>query len=332
MTQLKSLTPTLLLLVAFVVATAGFVASHEITSARNTVTLPLEVMGPDGTIESLSLNVSNASAAQTLWMRAHSIGYFDFRNYNTSKASVRLNGGAWVDIDNSIVTCEEPEETYGCVSGGYHTIRFSMPLSHLGTLQPGSNTLHFRFNYVAGNASSGYRILDLEIRDGAGQDLIDGTTFAAFDPAAEPILRPNQISQGEALWRQRDLLREFPGAPNTLRAACADCHQKDGKDLKYFGYSNHSIVTRSTFHGLNQDEAEQIASFIRSYRLEHEDGSTLDLQEDADPLPVLRGRLHRAPPVAFGRRTGCPRSSTAHGRSRPRRTRRARRGRATVRE
>src|SRR5205085_3214352 len=49
-----------------------------------------------------------------------------------------------------------------------------------------------------------------------------------------------------------------------IRARCADCHARDGRDLKYFGFSNESIIARSSFHGLSDLEGRQIASYIRS--------------------------------------------------------------------
>ena len=38
----------------------------------------------------------------------------------------------------------------------------------------------------------------------------------------------------------------------------------DGRDLKYFAFSNESIVARSRFHGLSDVEGRQIASYVRS--------------------------------------------------------------------
>jgi hypothetical protein len=43
-----------------------------------------------------------------------------------------------------------------------------------------------------------------------------------------------------------------------------DCHAQDGRDLKYFNYSNTSIHARSVFHGLTGQQGDQIASYIRS--------------------------------------------------------------------
>jgi hypothetical protein len=53
-------------------------------------------------------------------------------------------------------------------------------------------------------------------------------------------------------------------APRKIRASCADCHAKTGADLKYYAYSNLSIVERAKFHGLTETEGKQIAAYIRS--------------------------------------------------------------------
>ena len=39
---------------------------------------------------------------------------------------------------------------------------------------------------------------------------------------------------------------------------------QDGRDLKYFNYSNNSIQARALFHGLTAQQGDQIASYIRS--------------------------------------------------------------------
>jgi hypothetical protein len=50
----------------------------------------------------------------------------------------------------------------------------------------------------------------------------------------------------------------------SIKATCADCHTATGRDLKYFNYSNFSIVARSKYHGLSEQQGKQIASYIRS--------------------------------------------------------------------
>ena len=81
--------------------------------------------------------------------------------------------------------------------------------------------------------------------------------------------RAAEIAEGERLWRSAPLrASSLTGAP-AIRAHCGDCHAQDGKDLKYFNYSNLSIVVRSQFHGLSQRQGKEIASYIRSLDLPH---------------------------------------------------------------
>ncbi len=46
--------------------------------------------------------------------------------------------------------------------------------------------------------------------------------------------------------------------------ACARCHADSGADLQYYSFSNRSIVERALFHQFTREEAEDIASYIRS--------------------------------------------------------------------
>jgi hypothetical protein len=67
---------------------------------------------------------------------------------------------------------------------------------------------------------------------------------------------------GATRWAANDLLSpEFPG--QAITASCAECHAKNGLDLKYFNYSNHSIIVRSMFHGLTEQQGKDIAAYIR---------------------------------------------------------------------
>jgi hypothetical protein len=110
----------------------------------------------------------------------------------------------------------------------------------------------------------------------------------------------------------------LPNSPR-IQAHCADCHAQDGRDLKYFNFSNSSIVARARFHGLSTLQGEQIASYIRSLPLPnpgrpwnppYQPGPGLDeqpisnwaagaglawvLDRDTDALPYLLGQ-HFAP-------------------------------------
>jgi hypothetical protein len=54
------------------------------------------------------------------------------------------------------------------------------------------------------------------------------------------------------------------GGTKPILAHCSDCHATDGRDLKYFNYSNNSIQARALFHGLTAQQGQQIASYIRT--------------------------------------------------------------------
>ncbi|MFP4228442.1 MAG: hypothetical protein ACLFTE_06400 [Salinivenus sp.] len=275
------------LALVLILGTAAF-SFGLLQTDTDTVTLPIEVIGPDGTNETVQLDVSDAASVDHLWVKAYSIGYpyhyADMRGYSVDKASVRLNNGDWLDINNSTVTCEGPEANARCVDGPMHTIRFRVPIEDLGALNDGANALTFRFNYAhpdgeLGDPSTGYRILDLELRDGNGTDRIDDTAFQWDDPstwtAPDGYDSAADVSEGEALWHERNALIDGWNGEE-IWASCADCHTKDGYDLQYFAFSNKSIVERSRFHDLSEDEGKKIAAYIRSLDLTAEDGSTID--------------------------------------------------------
>jgi hypothetical protein len=69
---------------------------------------------------------------------------------------------------------------------------------------------------------------------------------------------------GQSLWQGQGILQESPIVKHTLRAACASCHASDGRDLQYFNYSNNAIVQRSRFHGLTEEQGQQIAAYLRA--------------------------------------------------------------------
>jgi cytochrome c553 len=254
-------------------------------AAASTVTLPIEVIGPDGTTESITVGASDVSNVDSLYLRAYSIGYPYYENYDVNKASIRLNGGSWVDLTDAIATCKYPESQWECIDGPYHTIRFEVAVSDLGALQDGDNTVSFRFNYAFpsdspnshGDVSTGFRILDLEFRTGTDADAIDGTDFVWDDPgswtAPDGYDNATAVSEGEDLWSSRNTLVDGWQGPE-IWASCADCHEKDGRDLAYFAFSNKSIVERSEFHGLSEDQGKKIAAYIRSQVLKDPDTGT----------------------------------------------------------
>lgn len=297
---------------------AGAFSLPLFQASSDSVTLPIEVIGPDGHTVSVQVNASDGSATEALYLKAYSIGYpyhlANLRGYSVDKASIKINDGAWVDVNNSTVNCVAPDSDLRCVDGPLHTVRFRIPASTLGSFEDGANMVHFRFNYAApspekGDPSTGYRILDLELESSSGADLIDGTSFQWDEPgswtAPEGFGSSSDVEEGEALWSARNTLVDGWGGEQ-IWASCADCHTKSGYDLQYFAFSNHSIVQRSRFHGLSETEGKKIAAYIRSIQIETYDGQAI-----APPGRPWNPPYQPGPTQASSRPDGAPRTEGA---------------------
>jgi hypothetical protein len=214
------------------------------------ITLPIEVMHPDvrtvGGRHTVATTVSvdDPTGIDRLWIQAHNLSY-------PEKASVRLNGGTWIDLNNETATCAHPEASYECIAGAYATIRFTVPVAGV---RQGDNTVEFAFNGTDGT-STGYRILRFDFlpQSFSGNPTVKAveaagriaSSFAFEDPATWTAPRPAaaDIAAGQQLWAARNRLVSEPGG-HPIWAACADCHTSDGRDLQYFAYSNESIQVR----------------------------------------------------------------------------------------
>ena len=251
----------------------GSISSDPVPSVEP-IRLPLEVMGAKGTTETATLQLSSTQATQAthLFLQLHRPAYRDasVNPQRGAKASVRLNDGPWLDLSNQTADCLPHEEALGCLGGAYHTLRLTVALERLAGsgLRAGSNTVSFRFNGTDG-FTGGYRVLAVNLLRGrpAGAKLatlLPPSAFEDDDPATWKAPRPsaNDLTEGKRLWYEATL-NERPGGAE-LQATCSGCHASDGADLKYFNYSNTSIVERAKFHGLSHEQAEQLASYIRS--------------------------------------------------------------------
>ena len=294
-------------------------------TSRATVTLPIEVVGENGTTGSVTFEVpaGRAREARSLWMQIHGLSYRDM-------VSVQVNSGEWLPLNNDTVAVAEPGKSYGGIGGGFSTLKMTLPLpSH--DLVEGANTVRFRFNYSNGVAS-GFRVLALNLLGGDSSTLLEPDLFIQDDPNnwKPPLRDSDSILAGQALWESAPLA---PGGFKTsplIHAHCSGCHARDGRDLKYFCFSNASIIARSRFHGLSGLQGQQIASYIRSlpvpspgrpWNPPYQPGPGLDdqpvanwaagaglawiLDNDSSTLPFIFGgtvdRAMRSPQIAFGK-------------------------------
>lgn len=125
-------------------------------------TFPIEVIGQDAYTMHVQVNVPNGSVLTglRLYFRCHSCGYRGQLPVD-GKASVQINGGAWIGITNANVTGVGELSYYGGVGGFIHLQEFTIPITD-GTITTGTNTIGFRFNATDG-VTSGFRIIDLNL-------------------------------------------------------------------------------------------------------------------------------------------------------------------------
>ena len=294
-------------------ALLSFVVPGEVTART---TLPIEVVGQNGTMASAAVDVpaQQAREVRSLWIEIHNLTY-------AGMVSVQVNASPWLPLNNNTVDVAEPGKSFGGIGGAFATLKVILPLP-ANTVADGVNTIRFRFDSSNGSAS-GFRVLAFNLLTADARKVLAPDSFAADDPAAwtPPLPDPDSIRAGREHWQHAPLMAsDLPGAAS-IRAHCADCHAHDGRDLKYFSFSNTSIIARSRFHGLSELQGRQIASYIRSLRVPnpgrpwdppYQPGPGLDsrpvtdwaagaglswvLQDDAATLPFLLAA--KTPPVS----------------------------------
>lgn len=231
-----------------------------------TIQLPIEIFGPEGTVvgTDFQIDADNLAGQPTLSLQVHGLHAED-------EASFQINGGAWTPISSVNFTLLGQAGLFGGIGGGFSTIKMTAKIP-AGIVHLGKNTIRFRFDR-SGGLASGFRVLALNVLAADGGALIPKTAFAWDDPAkwTAPLPSAADVSAGAALWANASLTvpstsAMSPDAP-AIKAHCSDCHAKDGRDLKYFNYSNYSIRARSVFHGRTEREGDQIASYIRTLKV-----------------------------------------------------------------
>src|ERR1700678_2058745 len=109
-------------------------------------------MGPEGTGAAVTIEVPLAAARQvsSLWLQVHGLEYPDL-------ASVRVNDGAWIPLNNATATVMQPGRNYGGIGGGCAILKMTVPMTP-GSVVEGANRIAFRFNRTNG-VVSGFRVL-----------------------------------------------------------------------------------------------------------------------------------------------------------------------------
>ena len=159
---------------------ATHTAIRAITVSRAPVALPVRVLSAgEATTRRVSFDIADASAVDTLYVQCHRCTYRDVSTNpdGGAKASLRLNGGTWLDISNDTVEPFALEKSFGGLNYGFHTVRFTVPVQ----ARDGLNTLDFRFNGTDG-VTTGFRVLDFNLR-AAGRDVLDADAFSHDDLA-----------------------------------------------------------------------------------------------------------------------------------------------------
>lgn len=252
--------------------------TFSVTTKKRVFELPVEILGVEGTqiTRGFELTQEQVDQADKLFFYANNLSY-------QNKGSIKINQGEWIQLNHTDIDIFEKELHYGGMQhGGMSSIRFTIPSDDLVV---GENTIEFRFD-ISNGISIGYRIFRFNILSSEGSNILPDDFFEMDDvdswQAPLGFDSESAINAGRDLWYNANLKSHYlgldqAGTPrnatwygNVLgpredwKATCTDCHTQDGRDLKFFAYSNLSIIERSKFHGLTEEEGKKIAAYIRS--------------------------------------------------------------------
>ncbi|MCX7554524.1 hypothetical protein OS175_11575 [Marinicella sp. S1101] len=230
------------------------------STAKATIKLPIELTSwtIHPTVATIKLPIgSEIKQISGLYLRIHNLKF-------ANQLSVRLNEGGWHHVNNDTVEVFENEALQDGIGGINATIRLIANALNDDFVSGGENHLHIRLNGTNGETSA-IRMIALNVMAADGSMLLEEADFLQDDPSSwQPILNdPISLSAGEELWHSANLYNN-PITKRTLKAKCSSCHFEDGSDLKYFNYSDQSIITRAQFHGLSYADGVRIASYIRA--------------------------------------------------------------------
>ncbi len=220
----------------------------------DTVQISITTKDYQGTVGWLYVNVNNLNNASTMQYRL--------------KESSQSEWGSWQTSQPNFSVFPK-DEAYGGLNGGFGTTQFATPI--IGVEANKTYDFQFKYDYISGRESSGYRILDMAFWESNNKhetnQILNGRQDVTGENWEGPYANdPNKSTlseEGGRLWRGE--VGEVLIDPNgiDIKATCADCHTASGWDLKYFNYSDKSIIARSNFHGMSREEGEKVAQYIR---------------------------------------------------------------------
>lgn len=135
---------------------------------------------------------------------------------------------------------------------------------------PGTTTRNYETSYFVMDAPEDWKSPYYTETDGEPGDLFDkvfqGKNLwyygrnGAPDVEGDPLLNNYLPITKKGFWYGYTNL----SSGKEIKAKCTSCHLQDGRDLELFSYSNTSIIERSKFHDLTEEEGKLIATYIRS--------------------------------------------------------------------
>src|SRR5947208_2938654 len=207
--RFQRLIAALLMAVFYLLARAG--------AAATAVTLPVEVVGENGTTSTVTVQVPArlAHEVRSLWMQIHNLSYADM-------ISVQVNKSVWFSLNNGTVAVAEPGKSYGGIGGGFTTLKVTLLLP-ADLVVEGANTIRFRFNGTDGTAS-GFRVVTFNFLKADSSKVLGGNAFAEehANTWTPPLRDSDSLRAGKELWFNAQLKASaFPNSPQ-IRAHCAD--------------------------------------------------------------------------------------------------------------
>ncbi len=161
------------------------VTGVSLSSSNGSIQLPIEVLGAEGTTETIQFSLSNLNGSgHQLELLINNLSYED-------KGWVRINNGNYRSLNHNNVTMQPQAAARGGMAhGGFNTIRLTIPGNDL---QNGTNTIDFRFDKSDG-ISIGYRVIKLNVLTANGTKLLGSNAFTEDNPATWLAPHPDAAS------------------------------------------------------------------------------------------------------------------------------------------